>query len=92
MYSARGAPEMSLLSQLFKEPRKLFLTSDMFGKVSSSDLVFEVDAVQPVQVGLVAVLVPPTTSIRHGTARDERRRVSVFGREDTVVMVSHGIT
>ena len=55
-------------------------------------LVFDVDAVESVQIRLVAVLVPPPSSVRHGTAGDERRQVSVFGGEDAVVVVTERVT
>ena len=50
--------------------------------------MFDVDAVEAVQVCFMAVLVPPSSSIRHGTAGDEGRWVSVFGGEDPVVVVT----
>lgn len=54
--------------------------------------MFDVDAVEAVEVCLVAVLVPPASSVRHGTAGDERRRVAVFGGEDAVVVITERIT
>lgn len=50
-----------------------------------------VGVVQAVEVCLVAVLVPPATSVRHGTARDERLRVSVPRGERPAVMVRHRV-
>lgn len=54
-------------------------------------LVFDVDAVQAVEVRLVAVLVPPASSVRHGAAGDEGRRVAVSGGEDYVVVITEGV-
>lgn len=59
---------------------------------SGGHLVLDVDAVDAVEVCLVAVLVPPASSVRHGAARDERRRVAVFGGEEPVVVVTERIT
>lgn len=57
-----------------------------------TDLVSDADAVEAVEVRLVAVLVPPAASVRHGTAGDEWGRVPVFGGEDPVVVITEGVT
>lgn len=54
--------------------------------------MFGVDAVEAVEVCLVAVLVPPASSIRHGAAGDEGRQVPVFGGKDPVVVVTERVT
>lgn len=54
--------------------------------------MIDVDAVQAVEVCLVAVLIPPAPSIRHGAAGDEGRRVAVLGGEEAAAVVSEGIT
>lgn len=56
-----------------------------------SHLVIDVNAVQAVEVGLVAVLVPPAPSVRHGAAGDEGRGVTVFGREEATAVVAEGV-
>lgn len=53
--------------------------------------MIDVDAVKAVEVCLVAVLVPPASSVRHSTAGDERRWVAVFGGEEAVAVVTEGI-
>lgn len=53
--------------------------------------MIDVDAVKAVEVCLMAVLVPPASSVRHSTAGDERRWVAVFGGEQAVVVVTEGI-
>lgn len=53
--------------------------------------MIDVDAVQAVEVRLVAVLVPPAASVRHGTAGDEGRRVAVLGGEEAATVVSERI-
>lgn len=54
--------------------------------------MFDVDAIEAVEVCLMAVFVPPSSSVRHGTAGDERCQVPIFGGEDPVVMVGEGVT
>ncbi len=46
-----------------------------------------VRVIEAVEIGLMAVLIPPTTSVGHGTARDEWLRVSVPCGEWPSVMV-----
>lgn len=53
--------------------------------------MIDVDAVKAVEVCLMAVLIPPASSVRHSTAGDERRWVAVFGGEEAVVVVTEGI-
>lgn len=53
--------------------------------------MFDVDAVEAVEVRLVAVLVPPASSVRHGAAGDEWRRVAVSGGEHSVVVITEGV-
>lgn len=55
-------------------------------------LVLDVDAVEAVQVGFVAVHVPPASSIGHGTAGDGGCRVAVFGGEDLIVVVTQRVS
>lgn len=53
--------------------------------------MFDVDAVQAVQIGLVTVLVPPAASVRHGAAHDGLRQVAVFGGEQALVVVTQRV-
>lgn len=53
--------------------------------------MIDVNAILAVEVRLVAVLVPPAPSIRHGTAGDKGRRVAVLGGEEAATVVSEGI-
>jgi len=53
--------------------------------------VIGVLAVDPVEVGLVAVLVPPASSVGHGTAGDEGRQVPVFGGEDPLAVITERV-
>lgn len=61
-------------------------------EVSWDYLVIDTGVVEAIKVGLVAVLVPPTPPIGHGAAGDERRGVSVSGREHARVVVTHRVT
>lgn len=53
--------------------------------------MFGVDSVQAVEVCLVAVLVPPAASVRHGTAGDGLSQVPVSGGEDSAVVITEGV-
>ena len=61
-------------------------------EVSWDYLVIDTGVVEAIKVGLVAVLIPPTPPIGHGAAGDERRGVSVSGREHAPVVVTHRVT
>lgn len=54
--------------------------------------MIDIGVVEAIKVGLVAVLIPPTPPIGHGAAGDERRGVSVSGREHARVVVTHRVT
>lgn len=55
-------------------------------------LVVGVCVIKAVEIGLMAVLIPPAASVGHGTARDERLRVSVPRGERPSVMVRQWVT
>lgn len=57
----------------------------------TSHLVVHCAPIKPVEVGIVAVPVPPGPSVRDGTRDEQVVGVSVPGREDTATVVAHGI-
>lgn len=75
-----------------KVSKSFLLTQEAGGRPPGGHLVIDVDAIQAVEVCLVAVFIPPAPSIRHGAAGDKGRRVAILGGEKAAVMVSEGIT
>merc|ERR1719309_91558 len=55
-------------------------------------LIVGADVVESVEVGLVAVLVPPAPHVGLGTVDPKRVWVSVVGGERPTVVVFHGVT
>lgn len=55
-------------------------------------LIVTVDAKETIEVGLIAVLVPPTTHVGPGTVDPQRVRVLVTGGEWPPIMVPHRVT
>lgn len=82
---------MESQQQSQQRDRSFLLTQEAGGRPTGSHLVIDVDAILAVEVRLVAVLVPPAPSIRHGTAGDKGRRVAVLGGEEAATVVSEGI-
>lgn len=55
-------------------------------------LIITVGAVATVEVGLVAVLVPPASCVRFGAVDAEGKRVLVPGGERAAIVVLHRVT
>ena len=55
-------------------------------------LVVAVDTVETIEVGLVAVLVPPAPHVGPGTVDSQRVGVFIFGRERATIVIPHGVT
>lgn len=57
-----------------------------------TDLAVSGFSILPVEVGSVAVLVPPSSFVRQGTVSDSDVIISVFGGERSPLVVAQRIT
>ena len=58
---------------------------------AASHLVVHRAPIEPVEVGIVAVPLPPGPTVRDGTGDEQVVGVSVTGGEDTAAVVAHGV-